>query len=171
MNDLMKGFNYHHGERAHSSTVTLQTSERIKQDRENRFQALNNAKLKRQERVQKIRTNHIPTGFRAPAVARAAFDVVSSQIEGPKGHWNSSAEWFMATLDVINSDEDLCLAMFEPKTHFFLEDLKSAMLKADQQRNLVLLEQKTLKDYADLMGAEPDAIFQDSFLFFKTRSS
>lgn len=167
MKDLMKAWTVQEGQRSAHLTRDLLASEQIRQDRTQRFEYMHNNKLHRQERVSKIRSEFHPQGIRPPPTVRAAFDILASQMQGPKSAWQNSAEWFMATLSVINSEEDVCLALFEPRTGYFMDDLKTAMIKADEQHSLTLLERKTEEVYTDLMGAEAGAEFVDSFLFLK----
>jgi hypothetical protein len=167
MKDLMKAWTVQEGQRSAHLTRDLHATGQIRQDRTQRFEYIHNNRLRRQERVSKIRSEFQPQGIRPPPTVRAAFDILASQMNGPKSAWQNSAEWFMATLDVINSEEDLFLALFEPRSDYFMDDLNTAMIKADGQQSLALLERKTDEEYADLMGAEAGTKFVDSFLFFK----
>ena len=166
MKDLMKAWRVQEGQRAAHLDRKLELSKQIQQDRDERFKILQALKSRNKQKVDQKRAAFRPQGVRSPAAIRCAFDVIASEMNGPKSDWSSSAEWFMATLDVINSEENLCLALFEPKTDYFLDDMKVAMQKADEQHGLTLIEKRTPEEYADLMGTEPGTKFKDCFLFF-----
>lgn len=171
MQDFRTAFHFHRGERLDSKTRELVASNKINADRVQRFELFWRENSQKRKQVKRYRESVQPKGLRTPTVLRAAFDHLASQLDGPKGHWKTNAQWFLATLDVIDTEINLCMLVFEPRRRHFEDELKQAMIKADEKRYLKLLEKRCPEEYADLIGRERDEGYVDVFLWFAEAKS
>lgn len=134
-----------------------------KDSRNEFFAKLHSEREKGVAEVEKIYKHHFVTGYRLCTTVREAFDITIRSLKGPKSIFVNSSDWFLQTLEVVNSHPEYCLLFFEEDTEKFLDMLKRAAEKADLLRRYEMLEARPEEEYADLMGEESDRIFDDCF--------
>jgi hypothetical protein len=166
MADLAVYAHAHQGRRPDSVQKELHVTEEISESREYRFKGVANNDYSEKINVHRARAvASKPIGVRDYATLRAAFDHVAAAMDGPKSCWKNSDGWFLATIDVLNTDPVVSGAVFQFNTHHFLDEMHLAMAKADDKKSVELLERRSEKDYADLTGYGKTREFKDNFVW------
>lgn len=115
--------------------------------------------------VDTIRQHHYAAGTRSCETVRKAFDYILPSFGGPGSVFVNSNDWFVETMEMIDTSKAFCLLPFEEDTDEFLDLLREAMEGADGLRSFKISLNRSEEEYADLTGggvSDPNG-FSDLF--------
>ena len=158
----------HQGGRINSEQTKITSDDRIHETRiSEQTQWEKEIKDGRVE-VQEILSRTKIYGFRGYFGMRNAFDFIVMKLGGPKVMWKNSDQWFRCAMEIIACDSQFALLAFEKNTHIFLHTFKDVIVRAEVEAMARWMYNKTREEYADLMGARPDAIYLDRYRYLSS---
>jgi hypothetical protein len=90
--------------------------------------------------------------MRTEATLRQAFNFLARNVVRPSFPWPSLQTWYEATVVVLHTDKDLCMALFLPNKEVFLEELEHAMRKAEEDVTQEILNKQSDEIFYDMKG-------------------
>jgi hypothetical protein len=108
-------------------------------------------------------------GMRTEATLRQAFNHLAKNVVRPSFPWPSLQTWYEATVTILHTDKNLCLALFQPFKQDFLDEAEQAMLEAEVDLTDDILHKQSDETFYDMKGyfVSSSVEFHDDFIALK----